>query len=349
MKKLASYNYDILDNILAGNLEKISSVIAPLSEEAKTASVPDYDEQIERPDSDFALVIDNPMQGSIKKYAKYTKELTELNIAFLEDSWDKLPEELVKVAGHNLKIAASEYGLNIPENINSIEAQASYIDNKISLEDVDEYQFTEKLASQEIIDYALPSEKRYPLNSAADAGQSIDYFNKYAHEFDPSDAIEYAKNVSKASEKFGVDISGSNIEKFASLDINSFNSELGLHLRTREKYLEEGEHKTYQDLLKTAENHGPSKVATLLERVDKTYGLDKHWGRGISNPALCVFKGQIEKTASGISLEQIRSIDRGQLSTIVGTEAVSDLISEDGLDVYNSLPRPIKKEIQKLI
>lgn len=349
MKKLASYNYDVLDNILAGNLEKIATVISNLSEGAKTADVPDYDEQSQRPDSDFALVIDNPMQGSIKKYAKYTKELTELNMAFLEDSWDDLPDELVKVAGHNLKIAAAEYGLDVPEKINSIEVQASYIDNKISLEDVDEYKFTEKLASQEVVTYALPSEKRYPLNSAADTGHAIDYFNKYAHEFDPSDAIEFAKNTMKAGENFSVSVDGSTIEKFANLDINSFNKDLELHLRTREKFLKEEEHKTYQDLLKTAEKHEPSKVAMLLERVDKSYGLDEKWGRGISNPALCVFKNSIEKTASGISLQDLQSIDRVKLSAVVGTEAVSDLIGKDGLDVYNSLPRPIKKEVQNLI
>lgn len=108
MKKLASYNYDILDHVLSGDLVKISSVIQGLSKEAQNATIPDFDEQDARPVKDFALVIDSPVQGEIKKFAKYSKELTELNMAFLEENYNELPEEILKVASQNLKVAATE-------------------------------------------------------------------------------------------------------------------------------------------------------------------------------------------------------------------------------------------------
>lgn len=108
MKKLASYNYDILDHVLSGDLSKVASVIGGLSKEAQSATIPDFDEQESRPLTDFALVIDSPVQGEIRKFAKYNKELTEINMAFLNENLDELPDEMVKKASQNLVAAATE-------------------------------------------------------------------------------------------------------------------------------------------------------------------------------------------------------------------------------------------------
>ncbi len=114
MKKLASFKYDVLDFILAGEFSKVASLINELSDSAKNATVPDFNETQERPHNDFALVLDLPEGGQIKKYACYTPELTELSMAFLAQVGKELPVTIRKTAAAGLVKAANAFGLEVP-------------------------------------------------------------------------------------------------------------------------------------------------------------------------------------------------------------------------------------------
>lgn len=114
MKKLASFKYDVLDYILAGEFSKVASLISGLSDSAKNANVPDFNESQERPNSDFALVLDLPEGGQIKKYACYTPELTELSMVFLSQVGRDLPTTIRKTAAAGLVKAAASFNLEVP-------------------------------------------------------------------------------------------------------------------------------------------------------------------------------------------------------------------------------------------
>lgn len=350
MNKLSSYNYDILDYVLSGDLEKIASTISGLSKEAQTATIPDFEESQSRPNKDFALVTYHPVQGEIKKFAKHSKELTEINLAFLNESLDELPDEIVKVASQNLKQAAKDWGLELPSKIANLETEDGYCDPVVALNDIDEYSYAVKLSEASSQTYALPDKLKYPITNRSDISRAIDYFEKHAHQFEPAEAIEFARNVERAAKDYEISTSDSNIEKFANLNLSKFNEDFELHVRGRERYLKEEDREIYQDIIKIASDHSPTKVAKVLESCDVKLGLDEHWGAGIANPAISVFSG-LEKKAnqSGPTLEELRSLDRGVLTGLVGTDAVGDLLGEEGVDVYHTLPRPIKKEIDALL
>lgn len=219
------------------------------------------------------------------------------------------------------------------------------------MDEINSYDYVVKLSSaEESPQYALPEQQKYPIGTKDAINGSIDYFNKYANDFMPSEALQYANNVKRAALEKGVDYSDTAIEKFASLDTERYNEEMPLHLKTRKRFLKEGDFSIYEDLEKVASEHPATKIAQALERADMKLGLDEHWGRGISNPAFAVFEASMEKAASDEpTLDELRNIDRALLTGVVGSETVSELRGKDGVVVFRSLPRPIKKEVLRIL
>lgn len=84
------------------------------------------------------------------------------------------------------------------------------------MDSIDSYNYVTKLSSAaESPAYALPDQEKYPIDSKIAINSSIDYFNKYANDFMPSEALQFANNVKRAASEQGVDFSDTAIEKFA--------------------------------------------------------------------------------------------------------------------------------------
>jgi hypothetical protein len=134
MKKIASMNLDVVDHVL-NDVEKLATLVNDLSDDAKTAYVPSFEEQQDMPDRKFGLILWNSSMGGVNKFAMYSKDLVELNLAFLSDKKDSMPEEVLKIAGANLTKAASDYELDIPENLEEYKSNV-YVDNRLNTEDI---------------------------------------------------------------------------------------------------------------------------------------------------------------------------------------------------------------------
>lgn len=354
MNKLASFNYDILDHILSGDLEKVARVVSTLSDEAQTAIVPDFDEMQNKPDKDFALVTFHPGQGEIKKFAKYDKISAELSIGFLKETYKDLPDEIIKTAATNLSKAATVYGLSFPSELSEYVKKASYINPVVNLTNIDEYAYTQKLAwredGNEPKEFAIPSESKYPISNKEEVEKAAKYFNTYAHEFNPSQAMEYASNVKKAADTFDVNVEGSRLEKFANLSVSEYSDDLKLHLQARKDYIpttQKEARSAYEELEKNASAMTPGDLARKLTELDVENKIAYQWGQGLENPAVAVFKKKAMKKEE-VTLEQLRNIPVAELTALVGTEAVTDLRSDEGVQVYKTLPRPIKKAVKEL-
>ena len=100
MANIMSMSLDVVDEVLSGNFEKLAKIIEPLSDASKVAYVPSIEEQHVRAEKDFGLVLFHPQNGVTHKYALYTPELVELNLAYLNEKKNTLPDEIVKVAGN---------------------------------------------------------------------------------------------------------------------------------------------------------------------------------------------------------------------------------------------------------
>lgn len=355
MNKLASLKYDIVDYAESGGIEKIASISGNLSKEARQYEIPDSNEIADKPTKDFALVIERRDQEDLKKFANYDKEITELNLNILEGEKDNLPDEVVKVASHNLIRSYQDKGESYKGSLNDFyDEDKGFKDPHIKLASIDERGFKEKVSSVKSIEkWAMPSVAKYPLETAGQIKEANNYFDKHEFDFDADDAIEFATNVKEAADERD-DVSATRvIEKYASVDTESFNDELPMHIDIRKSHLtvdQDEEYELYDNFTKTAHEVTPQKAAKLLESIDKEAELDSSWGKGIEHPFLSVLGKSFEKRANaGPSLENLQALNDADLTKVVGNSTIKELKGEDGVAVYNSLPTPIKKEVDNLL
>ena len=355
MNKFVSVPLDVVDEILAGNIDKLASVIEPLSEQAKTAYVPSLDEQNELNERDFALVMWSPKVGQIKKYATYTPELTELNLAYLSDKSNWLPDEILKIAGTNLIAAANNYGINVPDNLKQYEGEG-FIDNALDIRTIDQTKLLDKAAAKEETLFALPSKNKYPLETSAQVKKASVYFEKNHKKMDENDTLEFALNVIKRADDLDVPIKDTEVSKYAELDFETFNKSFYDNIQVRKSYLRDNEDplsETYDDLLRRSDDWGVVKTAEVLYEIDKKAELTGTYGKGIDTPAFAV-AGKVgsegmDIDGNYITGSSIDSIPSGELTTIVGNDVIDDLRGDDKLDVLKSLPTPVRKEIIDLM
>lgn len=275
MDKLASYSYDVLDHIINNEIEPVAEVVKGLSKTAQSAEIP-YDEELEhKSDSDFALIINHPAQGEMRKFAKFTPQLVEINVNLLSTKQDELPEQIFKVAAANLGRAALDYGIDVPENIRP-HVGDYFIDNHVDTADV------EKTASYSTFNdkidgpFALEDQKKYPLATAEQVEKAAEYFRLHHRIFDMDEKLAYAINTNKQAQQLGVDVEGTLVEKYANLDNQAFNEDFKNHLEARKSYIADnadGTHTSvYDDLLEKSAELGPGQTVNALAEIDKKTG-----------------------------------------------------------------------------
>jgi hypothetical protein len=356
MKSLLSKSLDIVDEVIEGNIEKIAQVTSSLSDDAKSAYIPSMEEQEIKDDNDFALVLFHPHTGTLNKYAKYTPELTEINMAYLAEKQNDLPEEIVKIAATNLTCAANNYDLDIPESLEKY-ASKNYINNIVDVRDINELAFikkSQKVQKTEL--YAWPEEKKYPIDTDINIKKAASYFEKHASEMEPIKRLEFATNVKKAADKLEISLDRTNLLKEASISNASFNPEFFDHVQIRKGYLkdyENNEADEYDALLKEADALGPINTAARLYELDKKAGLHTTYNHGIEDPIKAAMCSSLEKEIEidGVLVKEsdLKKIADSDLTPIVGNSAIKDLKSDEGLDVLNSLPKPVRQEILNLL
>lgn len=347
MNKLASQKIDALDYILDGDLEKISSLMPSLSDSAKSCVILDLEETEKRAEDEFALIISHKVGGEMRKFAHHDAGNTELSSVLLDSVKDTLPDELVKIAATNLKAASDKFGCPFPQDLQKI-AGEERVDPKLDLESINSVEYTEKISSATNTgDYALPEQYKYPLSTRTETIQARDYFEKYAHEMDPMDAVTFVTNLTRACDNFDVDKDYFQIEKFASLNPETTSKIAAEKVGKRLYYLKEDGKEEYKKFASSLTEKTASEAVNELSELDKKHRLDRFWGGRIDNPADTIFMSK--NAGGGVTLEDLRSLDKGTLTGLVGSDAVGDLLGDEGLEVFETLPRPIKRELESLL
>ena len=352
MNKFASIPLDVVDEISAGNIEKLASLVEGLSEQAKTAYVPSLEEQNELHEKDFALVMWSPKLGQLKKFATYTPELTELNLAYLSDKLEQLPDEIVKVAATNLTAAANNYGIPVPDELKSYDS-LEFKDNSLDLRTINAISLLNKTAAAVKNDhFALPNKEKYPLKTAGQVKKASAYFEKNHAKMDENDTLEFALNTIRRAADLDVPIQNTEVSKYAHLDFESFNPDLYDHIQVRKGYLKDNESdisEEYDELLRTIDERGVIKTAEALYTLDQKADLTGTYGKGVDTPAFAV-AGKVgshgmDIDGTYVTAEALDSIPSGELTPIVGNDVIDDLRGDDRLDVLSSLPIPVRREI----
>lgn len=356
-KQIALIPIDVTDKIIAGEIDYLSDITRDMNQQVKEAHVPSIEELQEHPNEDFGLVLYHPHLGEMKKLASYDPALTELNMRIFVDNFDKLPEEVIKVGSHYLYKAAKYFKLKVPKEINKY-ANEKLTTNRVDISQIDETKYVIKLASMsnskvKATQYALPSLKKYALDSSELTKAAIAYFDRYYTKLPIGQRLEYAQNVKVAAAKYRVQLDGSILNKYASLETDKFNTAMAVNFGVRQSYVDEDTKLVYQELLEKSAELGPEKTVKTLEKLDKKANLAKLWNVCIEDPCNVVYAnpdikfvklGEKIITAADLASiakhpDALKYVDQGTADALVGPE---------GLEIFESLPTPIKNNLENL-
>lgn len=357
MKKFANYPIDVTDMIIEGNIEYLSKITNGIEEQIKEAHVPSLEELIERPNEDFALILYHPHLGEMKKLATYDKPLTEINTKIFLDKVSELPDEIAKVAGHYLYKAAKYFKLKIPAELAKF-ASANVKSNRVDVTEINELQYVSKVAKAgkpqtKTSSFALPKQNKYPLDDANLIKAAVAYFDRYCNQFTPSQRLEYAGNVKTAADKFSINISSTNIEKYAQLDAAHFADDFARHISIRQSYVGDTYKLAYAELLEKSAELGVAKTATVLERLDKKANINRLWDTCIADPASAVYGFETPKfikvAGMNVTANDLKKIaEHPDAEKYIDSQTKAALTSDEGLDIFESLPSPIKDQLISL-
>jgi len=351
---------DINDYLADNRVEELSELFSKFSEEfVKSAEILLPEEMESLPNEDFGLII---VDGKtvLRKYACSSPELTILNTELLLKDASTIPDEFVKVAGWNLAKACHRFGYTDGLTRLAKVASKTKVSNVVSTATINKVNFgLKKEASLEIekAGFALPDEKRYPITNKEEVQQAIEYFNIYEDKFKQAEKLVYAWNTAAAARTFGVPISEeSKISKYASLNPHYLNQQVGLHLELRKNLVDEKYEVLYDELkTKTSEfETNPLAFADILTKVDTEAGLAPMWGGIIENPVIVALDriktASIKIDGRTVTLNDIKQLlEHEKIGEVLDSYTLNELHTIDALDVFSTLPTPVREELYKLL
>jgi len=341
---------DVTDLVSEGNINYLASLVKNDPDELeKNAHIPSKDEAEMLPGEEFALVLYHPQTGFLKKYATNDKYITKLNMKIFADRCDEYPDEIAKTAAYYLAKAAKDFRLPIPAEIEKL-ATGKHISNIVDLTMIDRTAWSNKnrsmMKTAEPTEYALPELKKYPVHTVEMIKKAAEYFNTHVRRFEPLQALEFASNVKKAAAKHSVELTGTILDKYATLTAKSFSPDLRGNLKMRKGFVLEDQAEVYDELLEKSAKLGVIKTAEYLAKVDKKFGVHRLWNSSVEDPFLSVL-GHV-KTAN-CAVHKGKKITKGKMlkaaESIVDKDTLKELEGPDGLDVFESLPTPLKNKI----
>lgn len=350
MKKFAGVGMDVTDLVSEGNINYLANLIKGDPDELeKNAHIPSKDEVADLPGEEFALVLYHPQTGFLKKYATRDKYITKVNMKIFADKCNEYPDEIAKTAAHYLVKAAKSFRLPVPEEIQKL-AAGNHVTNIVDLTDINQVAWANKqklTKTAAAVEYALPEQKKYPIHTPEMVKKAVEYFDTHAHRFDPLVALQFAGAVKTAAVKHQVAVENTTLAKYATLTSKNFNPEMRVHLKVRKNYVDADQAGVYDELLEKSAELGVIKTAEYLAKVDRKFGLHRQWGRAIEDPYLTVLGHT--KEANSACCHKGKKVAKNKMlkaaEAIVDADTLKELSGPDGIEVFDSLPTPLKDKI----
>lgn len=361
MKKLASIPLDITDELLAGDAELIAGLVERLPDSIKTASIPSAQEQAELPDREVALILFHPHLGEMKKFAMNTPELCEVNMILLDEKKAQLPDELVKIAANNLGRTALRLGLDIPEGLRT-HVGSRKCSPVVDLTGINKTAFYRKLKIAETMQkeasvaglddlaFALPAERKYPIHDESHIKLAISYFDQYYLDMEPENRLRFAINTAYAANREKVDYSSSHIDKYAHLSPYKYNDDVEHHINMRERYTsDETQKAACRSLAEKCRRIGVLKTASEIAKLDEEVGATRAYGHTLVDPLLAALGNSKvamrEVDDRIVTQDMINKALDGDGKDYVDSYTATELRGDEGIDVFASLPEPIRHNL----
>lgn len=346
--KLNGKSFDITDYVFNSNIEKIAEFADNLTPSAKTAHVPSYEELSELKTNDFAVSLYDKNKWVMNKYAMHSADMIELNIQLLANTKDSIPVEILKTAAMNLTAAAQAHDITIPQELSEY-ISSRYVDRKVDISKIAES--VEKVASAVKEDvYAIGN--KYPITTQQHLSKAASWFDNNKNKLTASEITEFAKNFIKQAGALNFDYKNSSLSKYANFTPTEFNSDYKFHILNRRRFITDGDSDTLNmlnDIVKRADEFGVEKTAALVELLDQDLGISRLYGQKLLHPIEAIYgtvkEASVKAGSHEITLGMLSKMSASDLSEFVGTDGAQELQSENGLEVFDSLPMPIKEAI----
>lgn len=355
------YVSDLNDYLNDNRFEDLSTIFTQLPDDFMKSAEILLPEDLEKLDNNQFAVILLDTDGYTRKYACSTPEMTILNTeVFLRDS-EIIPDEICKVAGHYLYKACKKF--NYEEGVQKLaEYSPSILTNIVHLNAIDRIQLHNKKEAAfavEPVNYAIPDQKKYPLDSIEDVKAAIEYFDIYEDHFKQAEKLVYSVNTVQAAHKLGVPVNDelNKVASFGYLNPLALNKNLPGHLDIRSYMADEPYSSIYKELrdkVAAYEIDDPLKLTELITKVDTDAGLSFLWGASLDDPIKCcldsIKTANIKIDGRSITLTDIhRLLEHEKIGEYLDEHSVNELRSFDALQIFSTFPYPVRQELYKLL
>jgi hypothetical protein len=242
--------------------------------------------------------------------------------------------------------------------------------------DVTNFEAPVRMREKKASIYAMPSVKKYPLDSYEQVKLASGWFDQYANQLSPAQRREFAVNFMKRASDLDIQTNNEDLKRYGT---NSLTSEAEIKAAFDARRLEVAHNSDALALLGQVEkvartriwreadtivNLSPEQVCDVIEEFDKVAGINYHYD-SIPDPFYTVFG--FDKTADGkkdntspdwsdqIASDYVTSEDLHRLAQIgafsVKTTFGADFQEEflkDPIGMYESLPRTQKKMLIRM-
>jgi len=304
-------------------------------------------------DSDFALLIKEG-RDKLRKYPLCDAKTAAISKLFLQAHKSDMPETLYKLAERNI----NDFIKKGKSGNNRITTQELYATEK-------DAGVKKALATRESLsdsDYALVigngdiKTRLYPINDEHNCKLAADYFAKNKNNIPIHLRHNFAKALVTKCAAAGYDSSiiNSDIRSYCNNKINP-NFDIEIDLR-KDKTASAKVHEALDTLLSVAKNDNLQKIANMLYRLDKEFGLDKFYNKSFSDPYRAVFDNTANTKTAAVSLVGQYDIDPATLSAIPYTDQLQQLFSQEDFSnvtsdpaAYAALPMPYKQAMLQAV
>lgn len=205
--------------------------------------------------------------------------------------------------------------------------------------------------------FALPSMRRYPLDSFAEVEKAAEYFDEWSARFAPAHRREYCLNLVKRAEALGITTS-EKIRKYGSAG-RAPAEEVSIHIDARRGVVTDDVHSIALDKLASGWHAIPPEILVeTLAEFDKIAGIDYLYDEQIADPYWTVFGEKTAQDDAGthvienelVSNAQLRLLAKSPcdgLCTLFGKDFVQEF-KKDPVGIFNSLPMDQKKIVARM-
>lgn len=280
------------------------------------------------PDDQFGLIVLTKEGSALRKFPVHDTPHAWIGAQYLSMNMHKLATPARIIAAFHVKLAADSFGAKVPDDVAEMaELYPEGMEGNTFVEGTEAY-------------YGEEPE----MDKTASSTDSVKWFEDNVNAMEPSKRHGVALDILKEAHAAGVMPESHVLLKYA---MAGFNVHLDAHLEQRKSLLplDDTARATLDKLASQAPDSDPRDFARVLEAFDRKTGVDRYYGRGLTDAYDSTFGH--EKTAWHTEIDGetitkedlVKAAARSSFKSYFG-ETVKTAFDKDPVTIFESLPTP---------